>query len=949
MAKNMNSFLQQVAKYLHKTYGSDIHKLNIVFPNKRARLYFNETLSWLINKPIISPRYYTINEYLSQITKTQSCDPLQLQFLLYEAYKQLVPMPASIDQFLPYSETIISDFDDIDKSNVEAKQLYQNLVDLKNFEDHLEYLSEAQIEALQKFWKTFHTKPNSNEKDAFIRFWDVMYGLYEKFNTLLETKHLAYDGSLYKKALKRIENSDGNSRSIVFIGFNALNEVERKIFRKLKQQGKALFFWDYSDYYMQPEIKEYHSAAYFLKSLAPEFKMPEDFQSDSNIENFPEVEIIEVASDIGQASLLPHFLENIDKKEISNNKEILIGLADEEMLPAVLKNIPDSYPSINISMGYPLANSNAFNLLQSILLLYKNHKRGKGDNTYYHKHVFSILKNGLLQSVTGQEPANILIQKLTSDNRSYITSARFNEHSEILQKIFSSEIAAKELTSHITQIFNTLFSFTSKEDNPLEYECLFKIITQLTCFADIVTKHHVDAEITTLCGLILRYMQGISVPFSGEPLEGIQIMGVLETRTLDFSHIIILSMNEGAFPKTGSIPTFIPYTLRKGFGLPTLEHRDAIFAYYFYRLLHRAKKITLCYSTKDDGLYKGEASRFIHQLKINPKFKVHKKTIEYKVEPGEGASIEIPHSENISNTLKKYTQKDGAMLSPSAINTYINCSLRFYYRYIAHLNEPDDIQENIEANVFGTILHDTIDMLYAPFAGSSISPADIKGIQKNSKLVNTSLDKAFQKQKINTTEATGTILIARKAAFEFLHLILNYDFKQAPFNIVSLEKKYTQALQINEHGLKINIGGYIDRLDEKDGYLRVIDYKTGRDKGTKSNLEALFNAKPSERDNALFQILIYSEVLKLAGKQHIQPGLFYVRNMNNSDYTHIKSLKEGKNDIKIEDYEVIANEFTEMLCDALLNLFERKTGFIQTNDLTYCKTCAYNKICNRNE
>ena len=957
----MTPFLESVAKYIFEHHKNNLHEMALVFPNKRARLFFNNYIGKLTDKPVFAPKYYTITEYMQELSGATMADQLTLLFTLYEVYVEVTDSTESFDQFLFYCEMLLADFDDIDKYLVDANMLYKNLSNLKEIEAYFDYLTDSQIKAIEQFWTTFNDSKDSDEKQKFSSLWNVLFKIYVRFNQKLDELQLSYEGKAYRKAIESIKKGeiDFPHSKVAFVGFNALNKCEETLFDRLHNNKKGLFFWDYDMYYI--ERAEFHEAAYFLKDLIVRYPKPIGFSFESKLTTEDKnIKVYDIATNTGQAKALSLALNDLPNNWKDNPIKTAIALADEALLIPTLTSMPNDIDQVNISMGYPLRETRIFSLTRSLIDLHKNKRiSSKGVESYCHDEVMQLLQFGF---DTENEVVKTLSNRILKHNLVYIPASEFNHFNGLYKKVFASGITPSNFVDYLIEAVTIAPKYLGNENksiHTIEREACFRIISQLTRISDILKTTSVPFNFTSLTRLLSKILEGSTIPFTGEPLLGLQVMGVLETRNIDFDNLIILSMNEGIFPKSGHVPSFVPYSLRKGFGMPTVEHQDAIFAYYFYRLLQRSKNVVLLYSSSVVDSKSGDPSRFIHQLLFEKKFNVEKKTISYNVGAITKRSMNIERNTKTLEILRnKYVGPDSIALSPSAINTWLNCQLRFYYRYIAGIKEPDEISEDIEANTLGSILHKTIEDLYGSYTNQILSKEIIDSILKNKSNIEEKLVEAFWSEFLapeqefpghNKVELQGKNTLIKEVILKYLIAILEYDKKIAPFTLKGLEKKYYKEFT-TDSGIRVSIGGIIDRIDEKEGQIRIIDYKTGKLKDAFSSIDELFSGDATKRNDAAFQTLLYSLVLaKETDNLNIQPGLYFVRNIRKDNYSSKLLMGEPfKKKTPINSLQDVLSDFEPLLMHTLNEIFASEGKFEQTEDERYCGYCPYNDICGKN-
>jgi CRISPR/Cas system-associated exonuclease Cas4 (RecB family) len=962
----MHCFLQDIAKLVFSNYKDVLSDICIVFPNKRARLYFNKYLSELTDKPLWSPTYYTINELIQHLSGLQIADPLTRIFELYSVFKRVTQSPESFDDFYFYLEILLSDFDDIDKNLVEPADIFQNLVKIKNIETYFNYLTDNQIEIIRRFWNTFMPANISEDQKNFLSLWESMYKIYKAFNDALRNKKLAYEGMAYKEVINKI-NSDKlnnlNAQKYIIIGFNALNKCEKQLFRYLFNTGKAEFYWDYDDYYINNTI---HEAGYFLRNNIREFPSPANSLKHNNISRQEKtISFISVPSNIGQAKIISRCLEKIGNlQDIDLNKTVIV-LADENLLLPVLNSIPEEINEINVSMGYPFKETSVYSFIEKLVDTHRNKRiSANGQLQFYYRDVISLLKLPVFSDIIREEISS-LVNKITSQNKVFIGIDDLKT-SNILADIFIDIQEPKEIPSYILRILEAVIdNYKQKKSEvdteiKVELDFIYNAYIYIQRFKELLQTTTFEFSSNTLFKLLISILKRLSIPFSGEPLAGLQIMGILETRTLDFDNVIMLSLNEGIFPKSLNIPSFIPFSLRYGFELPTPEHQDAIYAYYFYRLIQRSKNIFLVYNSRTDGLFTGERSRFMHQIFYESVFKVNEESFAYEISPVIRKSISAGKKFNELNALNEYIKPGAtAYLTPSAINTFLNCSLRFYFRYIAKLKEPEEVIEDIDPAVFGSILHKSINLIYKPYINKHIDKDILNKITESKNTYESAINNAFvaeyfkENRKAGNIDITGRNLIIKEVIKKYVVQILEIDKLYAPFRIISLEKNYTANLQvvINDNPVKVRIGGIIDRIDEKEGKIRIVDYKTGQAENSFKSVDSLFDDKGSERNGAVFQTFMYSLIFSYNNADSdIIPSLYFIRESFTRDFDFRIILKRGREDTQpVSSFKILSGEFSHRLKKTMEDIYDEKKEFTQTDDLKVCSYCPYARICHKEE
>jgi len=953
----LNFFLEKIAKHLYSTYGDELKDCCVVFPNRRAGLFFNKYLSGLTEKPIWSPRIFTITDLMVKLSSLEPADEFYILFELYDIYCQEKNVRESFDDFYFWGEIMLSDFDDIDKYLVDAPDLFRNISELKSIEDQFSYLTEEQIRVIKRFWQSFESERKSKHKGEFMETWRILFAIYSRLRQKLENHKTGYEGMIYRDVAEKLNHDILLSfpyRKVFFIGFNALNECERVFFKHLAAKGLAEFYWDYDDYYLK---NKNHEAGRFIRNNIREFgSVDMDFIRNSLTEK-KNIQVISVPSAVGQAKVLPELLK--DFKDISH--ETAIVLADEELLVPVLHSLPESIGEFNITMGYPVNETPVYSLIEHIIDLQHNCRKYNSQQWgFYHRDVLAILRHPMIYQ-RSESVITELIKEITSRNKVYIADKEFH-HNSLLSTIFNKINEAKQIPGYLLNILEILARENFGQDHnqaALENEILFQLYIRIKRLKEVIDKSTIDFNTITLYRLLRKSLMNTRIPFSGEPLVGLQVMGVLETRGLDFKNLIILSMNEDIFPGSPISHSFIPHHLRFGFNLSTLEHQDAIYAYYFYRLIQKAENIILLYNSKTEGLSTGEKSRFVQQLLFDPGFSLNERIMAYNIQANPEKPVIIDKDKRIELILNEYIsgKTNKKFLSPSALNAYMDCSLRFYFRYIAQLEEPEEITEEIDQLIFGNMLHASINKLYKPFGSTSIHAESLNELLHNKQMIDNAIRYAFSQEyqfteNSDKMEIQGRNVITCEILEQYLIQIITTDMAYTPFRIIDMEGTYTYNTPVGNEAntMQIKIGGKIDRIDTTDHEIRIIDYKTGRVDRKISTLDDLFDRDQKERNHAVFQTLLYAKLFYHSGqeiKQAIVPGLYPIRELNNDDFDYHLMLGAQKKKEKIKDYKDIDEIFTEKLRDIIQEIFNPAIGFHPTHITENCEHCPYCGICHR--
>ena len=942
----MNSFLHLLAKDLILKYGYHFDNLTILFPNKRAGLFLAQELAQLIDRPMWMPEILTLGEFIERQTGLKQAEELTLIIKLYKTYQECAGTTERFDDFYFWGNMLLGDFDDIDKYLVDAKDLFSNITALKEIESAFPYLSPEQMECIQSFWRSFNVEKYSREQQEFLNVWNKLYPTYSRFKTKLLAENLCYEGMGQRLFCEQLSNFHTENQ-LIFAGFNALNQCEKKIFSYFRDNRQALFYWDYDLYY---SANENHEAGLYIRENMKLFPNALGLEHFNNFRyNAKNIEYISVPSTIGQTKLIPTLIEQIHPERQSSYTDTAIVLCDESLLTPVIHSIPDTIDKINITMGYPAQNTSVAALIAMLGDL-KRYSKKEGDTTYYYyKPVVALLNHKLIKNSCSENIIKI-INDINTQNTVYVSESEL-QFSDITKTIFFS--SEENLLDYLLRILKQLIASIQIEQHKalsIEKEFLFTIFTTIQGIKNTFLEEGIATDNKFYLQIIHKILQGISIPFSGEPLEGMQIMGLMETRMLDFKNLIVLSANEGILPKGGHASSFIPYNLRLGFGLPTPEHMDALFAYYFYRLLQRAKNIKLLYSDVTKGMSSGEMSRFLYQIKYESGLPIREIHFQNKISIQDNPTIFIPKNQEILEQLKSYTRENGRGISPSALNTYMECHLKFYFKYIAKIKEKEEMAEELDHRLLGTIFHQSTQSLYLTFPNGEITVEGIDSLLKNDALIDQHIQTAYLKLYDTTVSKmleSGANDLVLSVVKKYVKKVFEYDKALCPFRIISMEKTYRMPVTIFAFNqpTTIYVEGDIDRVDQTERETRVIDYKTGADKTDFKDLPSIFDSNNKQRNKAAFQTLLYCMMYEYEnpGTDPILPGIYSTKLLFTPNYSYL--LKCNKE--PIHRFKPHEPEFQDLLVQLLEQLFSPEIAFNQTELSEKCRTCSYNEICKR--
>lgn len=959
----MTPFLQQIASLFYQQYGAEVSRLAFVFPNRRTGLFFQKYLSEVADKPLFSPTILTINDLFVQLSGKQTADRINMLFMLYDIYVRHSGSTETFDEFLYWGEMLLNDFDDVDKYMADARMLFTNVTDLREIENDFSFLDAEQIAAIRTFWSSFYPKGDSPNQEEFLAVWKILYTLYNDLRDALAAEGRGYEGMIFREVVEQMEQNnccDLPYTKVVFVGLNALSVAEERFLIQLQKRGIADFYWDYAS----DKVTDLNNkASYFvernLKNFPSQYPLPAEEKVDT------EIEVIGIPSGIGQAKQVYTLLNELCKEDEMSPEEALrtaIILPDEHLLIPVLNAIPEQIRRINVTMGYPLAGTPVASLMEYILALQKNVRYVDRQPVFYFRDVLPILNHRYISS-TCPEIVNALVKDIAENNRIYISAADLGK-TDLLSVLFLPVTDVNTFSDYLinvlqelNKVMHALSSGEEEEDatqrtNDLEQEFIFHYFTTVNRMKEIMQDAGIEMKIDTYFRLLKRVTDTITIPFRGEPLSGLQIMGVLETRALDFDRLIILSMNEGIFPLRKAANSFIPYNLRRGFGLPTYEHQDSVWAYHFYRLIYRASHVSLLYDTRSNGLQTGEVSRFVHQLHYHYEVPLQNKLVVYNVSSAKTPALQVKKTDEVMQRLNAFHKGGNRAISASTVNTYLDCPLKFYFSVVEGIQEEEEVSETIESNVFGSILHKVMEELYMPLCGKIVTADLLKAIKKDTPVLTGAIARAFAEiffMSDVVRPLTGQNFLIGEMIRKYVEKILERDSKLTPFRYIESERKINRLFTLGDNRTEIQLKGFIDRIDEVRDAVRIIDYKSGSGTSVFTSVESLFDKEDKDRAKAVMQVFMYSWMLGAApaGKT-IQPGIYYMRTLfsDSFDASVSRRIERTKTE-PVTDFSAYSEAFEGELRRCLDEIFGRETPFTQTTTEKACAWCPFKDICGK--
>ena len=1013
------TFLEYVAEDIISKYGTDLSRIAVVFPNKRAALFLNEHLARLAGQPVWSPAYITISDLFRQHTDLKTADPIKLICDIHKSFTKCTGIDETLDHFYGWGQLLLADFDDIDKNMADADSIFCNLKDIHELDD-ISYLDDEQKEMLARFFANFSDDIDSELKKRFLSLWSHFGDIYHDYNRRLTEQGIGYEGAIYRKVASE-QTLHLKYDKYLFVGFNLLQKVERVLFSRLMKENKAKFYWDFDEYYMpspsplpsggalvggygipaiptQPACSVGALPGGALVSSAPT-NLNTSPSQHLNLSDFPNeldntnrdiyanmrrpkhIRFISSSTENAQARFASNWLLENDRYKAGRKTAVV--MCDESILLPLMHSLPPEADKVNITSGFPLAMTPVASLVMLLFDLYTLGLRKKGTafNPHYLKklmaHPYARHIKGVHLSQVHQP--NSPSQHLTTSTPHHLTTST--------------------ILHHIATLIKQVGIATKPEGDALTQESVFRMYTILNRLATLADSGDLLVDNTTLRRLVSQLVSTSSIPFHGEPVVGVQIMGVLETRNIDFDHLLLLSCNEGNMPKGVNDSSFIPYTIRKAHHLTTIDNKVALYSYYFHRLLQRARDITIAYNNSTDNGHTGEMSRFMLQLLVESGQKINHYCLTAKNHPTPLMPKPIQKDEATLSKLQQITR-----LSPSAINTYIRCPLAFYYQYIAHIQEPHPDPETIDNRLFGNIFHRAAYLIYKDITDRSplIEKAHIQAYLSNRTLLANVVDRAFQAEQC--TPNNGLQIINREVIIQYITKLLKIDQQLCPFSILAMEeeaKVYTslsftipsEGALVGGYGIpaiptqptcsvgalkggalkggalvssaprtsaptkqyNLTIGGIIDRLDiltdKQTGKprIRVVDYKTGNQPSSPiKNIDEIFapNNIRSKHSNYYLQAILYSLIVSRSkhwnpANHPVSPALLFIKQAATNAYDPTLLIDKHP----ISDVTVYEEEFLTKLKHTLADIYSPDTPFTPTDDRKKCELCPYRMLC----
>lgn len=911
----MRTFIEDVVDKVWNQHDT-IDQLIFILPSKRAGTFLKKVLSKKAGNTIFAPNIYSIEEFIETVSKLSYATATEQVFELYTAYLQTGEFEKdSFDAFLTWGQTLLQDYNEIDRYLIDANKLLSN------------------VSAIQELnhWST------SEQKTAlisnYISFWNSILPLYLQFNKNLLAKGIAHQGLAYRTAVEHISSyTRENPKPHIFLGFNALNESESTIIQYLLEHTTSSIYWDIDPYFLNDPI---HDAGFFIRQHKNKWPFLKNTNLNGLSNHYLEqkhIEVIGVPKNVSQAKYVGEFLSHLQHNDSSTLKNTALILGDETLLTPLLNSIPESLPAINITMGQQLGLTPLAGFFMAYIELHET-ANNKG---WFYKDFLAFLSHPFSTSLFTHFTIdiNVITDTIKSRNWTYLKLNDLKNVIDITQPVIKTLF---ELKTFKTETFinncNELVLllkevFTSNENN-LALEQLFRFDTLFNQITLLANRYNYITTIKALKNLVKQLLSSETLDFQGDPLEGLQLMGMLESRNLDFEHIIITSVNEGILPSGKSNNSFIPFDLKLAYGMPTYKEKDAVYTYHFYRLLQRAKHVYILYNTEPDVLEGGEKSRLIAQLLTEDSGrKIIEKIASPKLQPVVNTLASIPKTETLIKQLESYSSKG---FSPSSLSNYIRNPIDFYKQNLLGIKDTMAVEETIAANTFGTIAHDTLEELYTPFIGHFLTKEKLLECKKN---LATTIQRNFRKTYLDGDFSTGKNYLSFQVIQKYISNFIDFEIEQVAqhkIKIVALEQNMQTVIHIPGISHPIVLKGKLDRVDEINGLTRIIDYKTGKVERRNVELPSWEELIQEYRYSKAFQLLCYAYMyLKEKPGTPVKAGIISLKNLKEgtllfSQKTEDKGVKNSTiNSEVISTFEAALHTLLLEIYDSSIPLLEKE-------------------------
>lgn len=993
MPEASKGFLQAVAETYYNNERDNIDRYCFVFPNKRSATHFMQKLQDVAKPPLILPGCTTISELVAEQSDYVEASRLERMFILYNEYNRLMKEPVEFDRFVYWGDMLLNDFDDVDRYLVDADALFVNLKRFREIRSN--YLTPEQLEVISRYWngtedlakdiENFwqHTAPEAHDENVaddgaashFVKLWMVLDSLYHAYHKTLHERGLTAPGRMYRDAVQSLKDrEEWDWERYIFVGFNVLSASEIKIFDTLQARGKADFYWDLPAeefqgliHHIDGHTTHSNKAMHFIKRNIRTFPSLYDINDLIYADRrLPAIDIINVPSRVGQAKVAGNVVSRLAGKgllDTGNAINTAIVMPDESMFVSVVNSMPTELGAINVTMGYPLRRTPVATFLKNITSLHLRARKSGGEWYYFYEDLYDVITHSLI-GLLDADAAHRLVEDIEKQHRYMVPMALICDNYPALAPLFTPvkhPDDLKEVGAYITTVVmlldKGLEKLPSGHERAVQQQFLQSYLIALHQLTEAARRHTITMGESTAFRLIERALIGETVNMKGEPLRGLQLMGVLETRALDFDNVIMLSMNERIFPKKSYSKSFIPDVLRRAYRMSTIEHQESIFAYYFYRLISRASHVTLLYDGRNVGMNRSEMSRYLVQLLYNNRngIKVRHIAAAFQARIYEPLPVTIYKDERIIRKLSEFLDPESdRALSASSINTYIDCPLQFYLRFVERYDAYEPATDYMDASTYGQVVHQVFEKLYLSLSPQGRYPvivqkSDIEHLINPSdatifSLVHRAIDTLY----LNLSNDSSSILVGETKAIctlvtEIIRETLQHELAFAPFTVLDAEMRIKGNYELAP-GLHVNIRQIIDRVDRVNGVMRVVDYKTGSDATRIRDWDSPFDAENSLRPKAMVQLMLYCKVLAdtLKSDEPITPVIYNLRKIYVNGITNLVCNKK-----EITDYHSELPEFNPRFESVISDIFNRNVPFAQTPDVGghACTFCQFKAIC----
>lgn len=968
----MADFLDRVAKRLYDLHGDEMEKQIVVLPSRRAGLWLTRSLAGLNRRPAWSPEIITVSGLFHSFTSLIPADYETQIFELFKIHRLSFGGEMGFDEFWPWGEVIINDFNDIDLYLADASKLYTNIHELKEIDSRFGGITPEQAEIIRGFWSSFNPSPAEESTRAiFSSVWERLGPLYVAFRKAMSDRGMAGDGMLCRDVAEKALAGTlrlPSDRKWHVAGLNALNNCEKTLFLYLKQMGRADFYWDDDHFFMdEPE----HTASRFIRenirlfgNSAPgrEPQQQQTPQEKREQQQTPDGKwhIIDTPTDTAQAGMAARLLEKVIAGGEDDLTSTAVVLADEKLLMPLLGSLPAAANEVNVTMGYPFRMTPLYSFLKQLTLLIRS-ARGSGDEvTFRSDDILALLRHQYFKLLTGDEGEMIageIIRRnmIRVDRAMLLETVRFSW-------LLSIPAGGAELPEHLAYVIEKLEDATFRVEEEggasmsTDREYMRMAMSGAIRLANLFRSYDMQMRIETSARLLERYFRKMMVPFAGEPLRGIQIMGVLETRALEFKNIIFLSLNEGIFPKISFDNTYIPYNIRRAFGLPTVNEHESVFSYYFFRLLRKTEKGWFLYNSTAQGLTSGEMSRYLIRMIYTPEFAPVRQTVSITVGRSNVVPELLPKTEvHQQALLNRYCEgyEGSRFLSPSAVNTWLYCRMQFYYKYVCRMPEEELLEKEIDQRRFGNIMHETLFRLYKPLEKKGNAGINIAALAAETERIREIITAAAAEEmkwsRESVKEGRGVVIL--NVLERYVRELLEYDGANHHLTLLNLEDDFTGVhdLDTTSGKIRVRVGGRVDRVDLTDGVVRVVDYKTGAPKLEKVRVEELFDEEKDKHNDAVTQALIYCTLIE---KEHpgrmVLPAIYWVQKLSSDQFTpYVDDPGLSGPSADRNGWEEFFSSFRHYFGVTLNKIFSVSEDYVMTQYRRRCDYCPYRALCGR--